>query len=152
MNSLWRTPLPTGSGTCSSVPTAMFSDWTLTRRALPLRVVLDSVVSVGMRRLVVVAVVALVALLGLPLRTAMSEMTTTTIVGSGKSVEVRCTIECSSMPPASMCLTRCLAGAALLSAVAAVRRSQPASRLSVPSSLFFTQLTGSSLFRPPRST
>ena len=105
-----------------------------------------------MRRLLVVAVVALVALLGLPVRMAMSEMTTTTMVGSAKFVDVRCTIECSSMPPASMCLTMCVAGAALLSAVAVVRRSQPASRLWMASSLFFSQPTGSSLFRPPRLT
>ena len=105
-----------------------------------------------MPRLLVVAVVALVALLGLPLRTAMSEMTTTTMVGSGKSLEVPCTIECSAMPSASMCLTMCLAGAAILSAVAVVGRSQPASRLSMASSLFLTQPTLSSLFRPPRLT
>ena len=105
-----------------------------------------------MRRLLVVAVVALVALLGLPLGMAMSEMTPTTMVGSGKSVEVRCTTECSSMPPASMCVTMCLAGAALPSAVAVVRRSQPASRLWMASPLFFTQPAGSSLFRPPRLT
>ena len=105
-----------------------------------------------MRRLLVVAVVALLAVLGLPLRMAMSEMTTTTMVGSGKSVEVACTIECTSMPPANLCMTMCLASAALLSAVAVVRRSQPESRLWMESSLFFTQLTGSSLFRPPRLT
>ena len=96
---------------------------------------------------------ALVALLGLPMRMAMSEMTSpATVVGSGKTAEVRCTVECSSMPPVSMCLTMCLAGAALLSAVAAVRRSLTMSRLRMSYSLFVDQSIGSSLFRPPRLT
>ena len=105
-----------------------------------------------MRRLFVVAVVALVAVLGLPLRMAMSEMTTTTMVGSVRSVEVPCTIECPSMPPVGVCLTMCLAGAAILSTVAVLRRSQLASRLWIASSLLLTQPAGSSLFRPPRLT
>ena len=114
--------------------------------------VLLSVAFWVMRRLFVVAVVALVAVLGLPLRMAMSEMATTTVVGAGRSVDVRCTVECPSMPPAGVCLAMCLAGVAILSTVACVRRSQPASRLLVASSLFLTQPTGSSLFRPPRVT
>ena len=103
-----------------------------------------------MGRLIVV-VVALVALVGLPMRSAMGEMTgMATDVGADQTADVRCTVDCSSLPPAGICLTMCLAVVALLSVVAGARRSLAGIRLRVPRSLFEDQLTGSSVFRPPR--
>jgi hypothetical protein len=62
------------------------------------------------------------------------------------------TEECPAMPPLGACLTVCVAVVALLAGIATTRRPLDSSRVRVASSPFVDQLSGSSIFRPPRLT
>ena len=95
---------------------------------------------------VAIVVAAAVVLLGLPSAHAMSG-----IGAMDRGANATCTSDCRSGPPINTCLTVCVAAVAVLASVGPLRRSLIAGRASARSLLFVEQLSGSSLFRPPRT-
>jgi len=100
-----------------------------------------------MHKLMIVGV-ALVVVLGLPLKGARTDVGA--MAGMGRSAHTSCTMDCSSTPPNGACLSMCIAAVAVLGGFALMRHSLSATRLGSRSTHFVEQVTGSSLFRPPR--